>query len=222
MRRMSSALSRLNAALRLALALGLAAYLIYFVAHAWLMLNFPFPLDYGEGPLLAQADLLRGGLPFWRLYADPALPPYAIVNYPPLYLLLTAALSPLVGGALAAGRLLSLLAAAGCVAALYQLADGGRRRVDGRRGFQLSYFSFHISAFAPLLLLTVPIVREWLIFNFHAAALSGLLPSARAFRVPAVRSNSGRSSFHASLGFSVCDTSRKSFALASMRRQVKA
>ena len=161
MRRMSSALSRLNAALRLALALGLAAYLIYFVAHAWLMLNFPFPLDYGEGPLLAQADLLRGGLPFWRLYADPALPPYAIVNYPPLYLLLTAALSPLVGGALAAGRLLSLLAAAGCVAALYQLADGGRRRVDGRRGFQLSYFSFHISAFAPLLLLTVPIVREW-------------------------------------------------------------
>jgi hypothetical protein len=79
--------------LHLALAAALAAYLAYFAAHAWAMLNHLYPLDYGEGPLLAQVELLRGGMPIWQLYGDPAQAPFAIVNYPPLYLLLTTWLS---------------------------------------------------------------------------------------------------------------------------------
>lgn len=124
----------------------LALYLWYFADHARLMLAHPYPLDYGEGPLLAQVEQLRSGTPIPQLYADPAQPPYLIINYPPLYLLLTAWLSIPLGSVLVAGRLLSLLGALGCVAAIGLLA-GGRR----------SYGVW----IAALLLLSVPVVREW-------------------------------------------------------------
>jgi hypothetical protein len=97
------------------------AYLAYFAARTWQLLAFGYPLDYGEGPLLAQVALLRSGTPVWQIYADPQAPPYVVVNYPPLYLLLTAALSQLSGSVLLAGRLLSLFASLGCVAAIAML-----------------------------------------------------------------------------------------------------
>ncbi len=140
-------------AAQLALAVLVAAYLASFAAHALLLLGFRFPLDYGEGPLLAQVERLRSGIPIWRLYADPAAPPYLIVNYPPVYLLLTAALTPLDGAVLSSGRLISLLAALGAVAALAMLATTRRQRAR----FTPHPASFYLS----LLFLTVPIVREW-------------------------------------------------------------
>src|SRR4029078_5586051 len=66
------------------------AHLVFFAVHAAHLLGYPYPLDYGEGPLLAQVNLLRSGTPIWQLYADPDRAPYAVVNYPPLYHLLTA------------------------------------------------------------------------------------------------------------------------------------
>src|SRR5262245_41288149 len=68
-----------------ALGLLIAAQLTFFAIHAAHLLRYPYPLDYGEGPLLAQIDLLRSGTPIWRLYADPDRAPYAVVNYPPVY-----------------------------------------------------------------------------------------------------------------------------------------
>ncbi|HET9224994.1 MAG TPA: hypothetical protein VFO07_20945, partial [Roseiflexaceae bacterium] len=70
------------------LGLVVAAELVFFALHAAHLLSYPYPLDYGEGPLLAQVDLLRAGTPIWRLYGDPGAPPYAVVNYPPVYHLL--------------------------------------------------------------------------------------------------------------------------------------
>ncbi len=140
-------------AAQLALAVLVAAYLASFAAHALLLLSFRFPLDYGEGPLLAQVERLRSGIPIWRLYADPAASPYLIVNYPPVYLLLTATLTPLTGAVLSAGRLISLLAALGAVAALAVLATTSRQRAS----FTPQPAPFLLS----LLFLTVPIVREW-------------------------------------------------------------
>ncbi|MFP4436051.1 MAG: hypothetical protein ACLFVO_02290 [Chloroflexaceae bacterium] len=137
----------------LLLGLVIGAYLAYFAAHAWLVLHYPYPLDYGEGPLLAQVDLLRAGLPIWELYADPAAPPYAVVNYPPLYPLLAEALSHLTGDVLLAGRLLALLATLGCVGAL-TLLIAIPARLSGTR---LSGAWF----FLPLSFLAIPIVREW-------------------------------------------------------------
>ncbi len=130
---------------------GLAMFLLLFAVHVWRMLAYPYPLDYGEGPLLAQADMLREGLPLWRLYRDPATPPYTVVNYPPLYPLVAAGAGAIAGNTLLAGRLLSLLAAAGGVGALVALAappDTQRSTAPARW-------------FVALFFLTIPVVREW-------------------------------------------------------------
>jgi len=136
---MSQNLARL--ALRgaqLALATLAALYLWYFADHARQLLSFSYPLDYGEGPLLAQVERLRSGVPVWPLYANPQLPPALIVNYPPLYLLVTAGLAPLTGSALIAGRLISLVSALGCVAAVALLvrtrSSVDRSQESGVRG----------------------------------------------------------------------------------------
>ncbi len=133
---------------QLLLGLVISAYLAYFVAHTWLVLRYPYPLDYGEGPLLTQVDLLRTSLPIWELYGDPAEPPYVVVNYPPLYPLLAIALSRLTDTVLLAGRLLALLATLGCVGAL-TLLTANLARFSGVRFF------------LPMIFLAMPIVREW-------------------------------------------------------------
>src|SRR4051794_20623562 len=109
-----------------ALGLLIIAQLVFFSIHAAHMLRYPFPLDYGEGPLLAQVDQLRAHMPIWQLYADPDRAPYAIVNYPPLYHLTTLLVALPLGGALLAGRVISLAAALGAVGALWLLAQEPR------------------------------------------------------------------------------------------------
>lgn len=134
-----------------ALAVVLAASAAFFLRHAATMLLFAYPLDYGEGPLLAQISLLRAGTPIWRVYADPAQPPFVVVNYPPFYLLATWLLSVPLGSALLAGRLVSLLAALACVPALWLLALP-------RRAGQLPLL---LTGMVALAWLALPIVREW-------------------------------------------------------------
>ncbi|MEF3273226.1 MAG: hypothetical protein K6356_02330 [Chloroflexus sp.] len=121
----------------------LTLYLWYAVEHVRYVLAFPFPLDYGEGPLLAQVSRLAGGEPIWHLYANPEQPPFLIVNYPPLYLLLSAGLSWLTDSPLLAGRLIALIGALAVMVALMALI--------GWRG-----------AWLALLWLTIPVAREWL------------------------------------------------------------
>ncbi|MDZ4718143.1 MAG: DUF2029 domain-containing protein [Roseiflexaceae bacterium] len=107
------------------------AHLGFFAIRATHLLEYPFPLDYGEGPLLAQVNLLRAGLPIWQLYGDPAAAPYTVVNYPPIYhgitWLIGLATVPLIGdgphGILLAGRIVSLLAGLLCVPAIVMLAQ---------------------------------------------------------------------------------------------------
>ena len=133
---------------QLLLTLLAGLYLLYFFDHANQLLRFAFPIDYGEGPLLAQVDRLRVGTPIWQLYSDPAEPPFQIVNYPPLYLLLSAGLAQLTGSPLFAGRLIGLISTLGAVIALGLLAAPSP---DRRRPAIL----------LALLFLSVPIVREW-------------------------------------------------------------
>ncbi|WP_238613494.1 hypothetical protein [Candidatus Oscillochloris fontis] len=139
--------------LQIILALLLLAYLLYFADHARLLFGFAFPLDYGEGPLLAQVERLRTGVPIWHLYADPSLPPFLIINYPPLYLLLATALSYLTGSVLLAGRLISLFAALAAVLALARLA----RPTPASTQREAALLALGLS----LLLLCVPVIREW-------------------------------------------------------------
>ena len=95
------------AAALLLLAQGWA--LLIFVGQGWEALAFPYPLNYGEGPLLDQAVRLAG---FENIYDDLQRPPYVVSNYPPLFQLLQVPLVWLFGPAFWYGRLISLLCAA--------------------------------------------------------------------------------------------------------------
>jgi hypothetical protein len=54
-----------------------------FYNHARSVVNFRYPIDYGEGPLLDQVSRLAA---FQNLYqTDITIPPYTITNYPPVY-----------------------------------------------------------------------------------------------------------------------------------------
>lgn len=68
------------------LLLLLAWTTLRFVQHSWQALWLPYPLDYGEGPLLDQAMRLARFQNIYRV--DLTSPPYVIANYPPLFILL--------------------------------------------------------------------------------------------------------------------------------------
>jgi hypothetical protein len=104
-------------------------HLVFFAIRAWHVLTFPYPLDYGEGPLLAQVNHLRSGASLPHLYGDPAQPPYLVVNYPPVYLIVTSLVAPLLdwtlpGSAttLLAGRLVTFCATLICALLIWRLA----------------------------------------------------------------------------------------------------
>ncbi len=89
-----------------------------FARHGFAALAFPYPLNYGEGPLLDQAVRLQE---LQNIYpSDLSRPPYVISNYPPLFVLLQAPLVWAFGPAFLYGRAISLLctiAVAGLIAA---------------------------------------------------------------------------------------------------------
>jgi Glycosyltransferase family 87 len=90
------------------LAQGIATLL--FVRHGWDALTFPYPLNYGEGPLLDQSVRLAQ---FENIYrTDLSAPPYVVSNYPPLFMLVQVPFVWLFGPALWYGRLISLLSVA--------------------------------------------------------------------------------------------------------------
>lgn len=85
--------------------LGLAAWT--FLSDEWKAVSFPYPLDYGEGPLLDQTLRLAH---FETIYhGDLNQPPYTIANYPPLFLLLQVPFAWLAGPAFWYGRAISTL-----------------------------------------------------------------------------------------------------------------
>ena len=95
------------ASLLLLARLGIALFEYSLLARA--ALNFPFPLDYGEGPILDQTLRLAD---FENIYRSSfASPPYTVSAYPPLFQLIQVPLTWIVGPAFWYGRLLSILSA---------------------------------------------------------------------------------------------------------------
>jgi ABC-type glycerol-3-phosphate transport system permease component len=84
--------------------------MLLFVRHGWNALAFPYPLNYGEGPLLDQVVRLAGFEDIYQIHLT--TPPYVITNYPPLYMLIQAPLVWMFGPALWYGRLISLVSTA--------------------------------------------------------------------------------------------------------------
>lgn len=93
--------------LEIILLLVLIAGLAQFFQYAARVIGYPYQVDYGEGPLLDQAMRLAR---FENIYrADLSAPPFVITNYPPLFVMLQAPLTALLGPAFWYGRLISLL-----------------------------------------------------------------------------------------------------------------
>lgn len=81
----------------IALAVSVISPARLWIDHAQTAIEYPYPLNYGEGPLLDQAARLARGAPIYR--ADVLInPPHVIANYPPLYPMLIAAVMPLMSG----------------------------------------------------------------------------------------------------------------------------
>lgn len=129
----------------------LATHLLFLLDVGWQVVSLPYELDYGEGPLAHQARLLGAGEP---IYTALDTPPWRVANYPPVYPWLSAVLTPLTGAPLAAGRLISLVAALGSACAVGALAwlagprGPGRLRILG-------------AVLAGMLFLAQPLVIKW-------------------------------------------------------------
>ena len=85
--------------------LGNALFL--YARHAVAAVGFPYPLDYGEGPILDQVLRLSKGETIYRSSFD--VPPYTVTLTPPLYMLLQSPLVQVFGLSPGYGRALSIL-----------------------------------------------------------------------------------------------------------------
>ena len=88
------------------LLLFLSLATVMFSVHAALAVFHPYPLDYGEAPLVDQAMRLAARQNIYR--SDLSSPPYTISNYPPLYVLSLIPSVWLFGPNFWAGRAISL------------------------------------------------------------------------------------------------------------------
>lgn len=148
----------------------LLLFLATFVLHSHYVLSYPYLLDYGEGPLLMHITHLQEGWFPWQLYRDPALPPYSVVNYPPLYPVLVASLDLIISGGghgVVVGRLLSLTASGAMIAGVAMLVIGGgggklhQRGKEPSVGWAMQPVRLVWIISTVLLLLTIPVFREW-------------------------------------------------------------
>jgi hypothetical protein len=169
-----------------------------FAGHGWLALTFPYPLDYGEGPLLDQALRLARLENIYR--SDLTAPPYTIANYPPLFPLVQAPFAALFGPALWYGRAIALLSV--LAAALFVGLTLHALTRDALAG-----------AVGGLMLLTFPYILHWSAFN-RVDALALALSSAGLFAI--VRWPSGRGGLvAAALLLAAAIFTRQSYALAA-------
>lgn len=89
------------------LAVQLGAALILYAQNAAAAIQFPYPLEYGEGPVLDQVMRIARLQNIYR--SDFAAPPYTVTNAPPLFMLLQAPFAWAVGPAFWYGRVISLI-----------------------------------------------------------------------------------------------------------------
>lgn len=129
---------------------GLAQALVAYLSVAGDALRFPYPLDYGEGPVLAQTMQLARGEVMYPARLDQA--PYNVANYPPLFHLIQLPFALANGPAFWYGRAISMIAA--LASALFVGLIVHRLTGDGLA-----------SAVSGLLLLAFPHIAMWSMFN---------------------------------------------------------
>jgi hypothetical protein len=128
----------------------LAASLTQYVSVAGAAIRFPYPLDYGEGPVLDQTMKLAQGINPYP--ASINTPPYNVANYPPLYQLAQVPFALAGGPAYGHGRALSVLSA--IASALFIALIVHRLTSD-----------IVASVIAALLFFAFPHIAYWSMFN---------------------------------------------------------
>src|SRR5713226_9089016 len=132
----------------LALQLGIALFEYARLAKA--ALTYPFPLDYGEGPILDQVSRLAH---FENIYRNSfATPPYTVSNYPPLFHLIQVPFARLFGPAFWYGRLISIVSAitaASLIGLILHTLTGDKVA----------------SVFGAAILLSFPYILQWSVFD---------------------------------------------------------
>ena len=87
------------------------AVMVIFLLYSVLAITHPYPLDYGEAPLIDQASRLTEGQNIYRANLD--APPYTIANYPPLYAISLIPFLNIFESPFHIGRMISFLATLG-------------------------------------------------------------------------------------------------------------
>lgn len=109
-------------------------------------ITFPYPLDYGEAPLIDQAVQLNKGNSIYRASIDQ--PPYTISNYPPVYVLIMALFESLFGPAYWYGRMISTLSALSSAVFIVLIVYSRSRNL-------------FVSIIPGLLFINIPYVASW-------------------------------------------------------------
>lgn len=152
-------------------------------------LDYPYSLNYGEGPLLDQVVRLATGVELYD--ADMTTPPYTITNYPPLYLLAQSPFYSMYGPAFWYGRLISLISAVAAAVFLALTIRAATRDtlagiVGGLLLFAVPYIVFW-SALARIdtLALALSMMGLWLAVRFSgssgAVVLAAILLAAAGY-----------------------------------------
>jgi len=195
--------SYLEAGARTLVSVVFAVALIVFGIHALQGLLYPFPLDYGEAPLVDQAIRLAQGGAIYRANLD--TPPYTITNYPPLYVLAMAPFVAIFGPNFWAGRLISVV---GALATAWFL--GGIVAAQGGQAQSRDRFAAWLTA---LLFLAFPYVVSWA--KLARIDLLALALSIAALYVIACRPQSNRALVGTALLLTAAIYTRQSYGLAA-------
>lgn len=107
-----------------------AAVMVAFIGRFVDYAQYPFDLDYAEGPVLYQLAALTAGEP---LYQPVSQAPYVVANYPPVFHYATWLMIGIVGDPLIAGRLVSLIGSLASGILIFTLVQGGLHRDYGAR-----------------------------------------------------------------------------------------
>jgi hypothetical protein len=168
---------RIGPVLLAALLVLVAAHVVADVLGYVRAIDYPFGLDYGEGIVWQQAELIPGP----RMYGTTTTLPFIVFHYPPVYYLVVRLVANVMPDMLSAGRLVSAVSTwliAPLVAGLILAASRTR---DGRNRFGPRVIAVTIG----LLTLCLHPVQDWGVFmrvDMIAIALSlaGALVAARS------------------------------------------
>ena len=172
-----TAKSRTRTVVAWALAVFTVVAFAFFVLHAARAILFPFPFDYGEGPLLEQGRILARGGNIYRAHVDDY--PFLIANYPPVFPAILAVANLVLGPSYAVCRIVTTLATLACayfVSSIVKSASGSSDRLARATSAALFLACPYVVFWSAL----VRIDLVALAFALAALARVARRPSARA------------------------------------------